>query len=83
MLAPHARAPSTEATLFLNVERLQPPPPRPVTAYRVTCEAQQPTTTSSSGSDGCVKAATAAAGPIVGEYVVRLSPEGQRLNVAA
>ena len=39
ILQPHARAPTSEATLFVDVERVEPPPPLPAFGYAVACEA--------------------------------------------
>jgi hypothetical protein len=37
VLEAHARAPSAEATLFVEVERVEPPPPKPASGYAVAC----------------------------------------------
>ena len=37
-LAKHERAPSAQATIFVEVERIEPPPPRNAAAYSLTCK---------------------------------------------
>ena len=68
-LATHARAPSTEATIFLTVEGIEPPPPRLVSAYQLRCD----------GGGECARPSL-----LPGEYVIRLATTGTtRVTIAA
>jgi hypothetical protein len=40
-LRPHAAAPSTQATFFIEAESIEPPPPLPASGYAVRCAGQQ------------------------------------------
>ena len=74
-LAAHARAPSREATLFLEVERIEPPPPARAAEYVVACEGAGAT------DQGCVKPAQAPGLAPGSEYVVTMV-EGRRLSLS-
>ena len=68
-LVAHAAAPSAEATLFIEVERIEPPPPALASAYVAACAGAAP-------PPGCVRSAGApgaAAAPQVAEHIVSLA----------
>lgn len=75
VLRPHAAAPSARATLFLEAESIEPPPPLPAAGYVVRCAQGQAV----AGSGGCTvkqQAVKAAVGSKGSEYVVGLTGSG-------
>ena len=75
VLKPHNLAPSAEATLALAVERIEPPPPSPVSAYTVRCD-EPPAGT----ANECIRPVGAPSNP-AGEFNVRLASDGRPTRV--
>ena len=76
VLKPHSLAPSAEATLALAVERIEPPPPGPVSAYTVRCDEPpvEPT------ADACIRPVAAPSNP-AGEFSVKLASDGRPTRI--
>ena len=70
-LQQHARAPSSTATLFIEAERIEPPPPRPATWYKVKCGVGQGALCSVKGADSAATGKSTTA-----EYIVSLARTG-------
>jgi len=70
MLEKHLNAPSAEATIFLDVMRLEPPPPLPLSGYRLT-SSMAIRKAEIQGGGGEIQ------GGGGGEFIVTLAREGQ------
>ena len=80
-LVRHARAPSAEATLWLSVERVWPPPPASAAEYRAAC-VPAPGGADKDDLARCTRGGVAPGSP-AGEFVVSLGEAGERLVAIA